>query len=85
MRSQKGEIVMAYDTLVMEAKDLPEDMMEQAVAFIRFLKMTSQKRETEGISGNSDSFCRSVNPLAEDFIAMSEEFDEIQGCFKEYV
>ena len=29
---------MAYDTLVKEAKDLPEEMIEQIIEFMRFLK-----------------------------------------------
>ena len=35
---------MAYDTLVREAKDLPEDMIEQVIDFMRFLKYASKKR-----------------------------------------
>ncbi len=36
---------MAYDTLIREAKDLPEDMIEQAIEFIRYLKYASEKKQ----------------------------------------
>lgn len=37
----KGCVFMAYDTLIKEAKDLPEDMIEQVIDFMRFLKYAS--------------------------------------------
>ena len=62
---------MAYDTLVREARDLPEDMIEQVIDFMRFLKYTSKKEQT--------------NPLADEFISIAEDFDETPECFKEYI
>lgn len=41
----KGCVFMAYDTLIREAKDLPEDMIEQAIEFIRYLKYASEKKQ----------------------------------------
>lgn len=76
---------MAYNTLVREAKDLPEDMIEQAVEFIRFLKYASEKKQTGRFTGNGITFQRSVNPLADDFIAIADDFDETPECFKEYI
>lgn len=54
---------MAYDTLVREAKDLPEDMLEKVIEFMRFLKYASKKEQTEHSISNSIAFHRSVNPL----------------------
>ncbi len=76
---------MAYDTLVREAKDLPEDMLEQVIEFMRFLKYTSKKEQIKHTINNGTAFHRSVNPLADDFISIAEDFDETPECFKEYV
>lgn len=76
---------MAYDTLVREAKDLSEDMIEQVIDFVRFLKYVSQKEQTKHSIDNSMTFRRSINPLADEFIAMAEDFDETPECFKEYI
>lgn len=76
---------MAYDTLVREAKDLPEDMIEKIIEFMRFLKYTSDKEQTKYAIGNDITFHRSMNPLADDFIAIADDFDETPECFKEYI
>ncbi len=76
---------MAYDTLVREARDLPEDMIEQVIDFMRFLKYTSKKEQTKPSISNDVVFCRSVNPLADEFISIAEDFDETPECFKEYI
>ena len=76
---------MAYDTLVREAKDLPEDMIEQVIEFMRFLKYTSKKEQAKYSVGNNVTFHRSMNPLADEFIAIAEDFDETPECFKEYI
>lgn len=76
---------MAYDTLVREAKDLSEDMIEQVIEFIRFLKYASKKEQAKHPISNSMTFHRSVNPLADEFIAIAEDFDETPECFKEYI
>lgn len=76
---------MAYDTLIKEAKDLPEDMIEQAIEFIRFLKYTSENKQTEHFTDHGHTFHRSVNPLANEFISIADDFDETPECFKEYI
>ena len=76
---------MAYDTLVREAKDLPEDMMVQIINFMRFLKYASKKEQTEHSISNDVTFRRSVNPLADEFISIAEDFDKTPECFKEYL
>ena len=76
---------MAYDTLVREARDLPEDMIEQVIDFMRFLKYTSKKEQTKPSISNDAVFRRSVNPLADEFISIAEDFDETPECFKEYL
>ena len=75
---------MAYDTLVKEARDLPEDMIEQIIEFMRFLK-SSKKEQAERSISNNVTFHRSVNPLADEFICIAEDFDETPECFKEYI
>ena len=76
---------MAYDTLVKEAKDLSEDMMEQVIEFMRFLKYTSRNDKAKHFISDDIAFQRSVNPLADEFIAIAEDFDETPECFKEYI
>lgn len=60
---------MAYDTLVREAKDLPEDMIEQVIDFMRFLKYASKKEPTKHSTNNDAIFRRTINPLADEFIS----------------
>lgn len=76
---------MAYDTLVREAKELPEDMIEQVIDFMRFLKQASRKEQAKHSISHDTVFHRSVNPLADEFISMTEDFDETPECFKEYM
>ena len=57
---------MAYDTLVREAKDLPEDMIEQVIDFMRFLKYASKKEQTKHSISNNITLRRTVNPLADE-------------------
>lgn len=84
-RYLEGRVFMAYDTLIREAKDLPEDMIEQAIEFIRFLKYSSEKKRTKYSADNDITFHRSVNPLESEFIAIADDFDETPECFKEYM
>ena len=72
---------MAYDTLVREARDLPEDMIEQVIDFMRFLKYASKKEQTKHSISNNITLRRTVNPLADEFISMAEDFDETPECF----
>lgn len=76
---------MAYDTLVKEAKDLPEDMIEQVIGFMRFLEYASKKEPSKHPVSNDITFHRSVSPLADEFISIAEDFDETPECFKEYI
>ncbi|MBD5537998.1 MAG: DUF2281 domain-containing protein [Lachnospiraceae bacterium] len=76
---------MAYDILLKEAKDLPEDMIEQAIEFIRFLKYAAMQKQAEHTGNGTATFQRSVNPLADEFVSIADDFDETPECFKEYV
>lgn len=76
---------MAYDTLVREAKDLPEDVIEQIIDFMRFLKYTSKKETANHSVYNNTAPHRSINPLADEFISIAEDFDMTPNCFKEYL
>ncbi len=77
--------MMAYDTLVREAKELPEDMIEQVIDFMRFLKYTSRNAQTKHSINKNAAFQRSFSPLADEFVAIAEDFDETPECFKEYL
>ena len=63
---------MAYDTLAREAKDLPEDMIQKVIEFMRFLKYASKKEQTEHSISNNIACHRSVNPLADEFKISTE-------------
>lgn len=76
---------MAYDTLVREAKDLPEDLIEQVIEFMRFLKYASKQQQTSHSANSGITFHRSINPLADEFVMIAEDFDETPECFKEYI
>ena len=54
---------MAYDTLVREAKDLSEDLIEQVIEFMRFLKYASKQRQTGRSAADGTTFQRSINHL----------------------
>ena len=74
---------MAYDTLVQEAKDLPDDILEQTLMFMRFL--SSNFSTTDQVSSFQRSVHRTVNPLADDFISIADDFDATPDCFTEYM
>lgn len=76
---------MAYDILLKEAKDIPEDMIEQAIEFIRFLKYASMQKQAGHTANDTATFQRSVNPLAGEFVSIADDFDVTPECFKEYV
>ena len=76
---------MPYDTLMKEAQELPDDMIEQAVEYIRFLKYMLEKKQAEHFSDSDGMFHRTVNPLADDFISIADDFDETPECMKEYM
>ncbi len=73
---------MAYDTLVREAKDLPEGMIEQVIDFMRFLKYTSNNNQINQSISKDAAFHRSFSPLADEFVEMAEDFDETPECQK---
>ena len=60
-------------------------MIEQVIEFMRFLKYASKKKQTKYPTSNNIAFHRSINPLADEFIAIAEDFDETPECFKEYI
>lgn len=74
----KGCVFMAYDTLIREAKDLSEDMIEQAIEFIRYLKYASEKKQMQHFTGSEHTIHRSVNPLANELIAIADDFDGVR-------
>lgn len=76
---------MAYDILLKEAKDLPEDMIEQAIEFVRYLKSASMRKQAEHTVKDTATFQRSVNPLAGEFVSIADDFDKTPECFKEYI
>ena len=71
---------MPYDTLVKEAKELPQDCIQEVIDFILFLKT----RIAEGNDNNS--FCqRQFDTLMDDSFYMADDFDDTPAEFKEYM
>lgn len=60
-------------------------MIEQVIEFMRFLKYVSKKEQTKHTISSGTTFHKSVSPLANEFIFMTDDFDETPECFKEYV
>ena len=80
---KKQEVIMAYDTLVEEAKDLPDNIVEQTLMFMRFLSSNFTSANQANIS--QQNVHRTVNPLADDFISIADDFDATPDCFAEYM
>lgn len=74
---------MAYETLIREAQNLPEDVVEQTLMFMRFLRLNSVNSVSSSTAFSQTH--RSANPLAEDFISISDDFDATPDCFSEYM
>ena len=47
--------------------------------------MHQKKEQTKHSISNNITLRRTVNPLADEFISMAEDFDETPECFKEYI
>ena len=62
---------MLYDTLIQEAKDLPEEIIAQTLIYMRFLRSQASENASSQASKK-----RSINPLADDFISIADDFDE---------
>ena len=50
---------MLYDTLIQEAKDLPEEIIAQTLIYMRFLRSQASENASSQASKK-----RSINPLA---------------------
>ena len=75
---------MAYETLIEEAKSLPDSIIEQTLMFMRFLR--SNASEEDMVADNTDhTFHRTVSPLAGDFVFMADDFDKTPDCFGDYL
>ena len=53
--------------------------------FYEIFEIPSKKEQTKHSISNNITFRRTVNPLADEFISMAEDFDETPECFKEYI
>ena len=56
---RNGERIMLYDTLIQEAKDLPEEIIAQTLIYMRFLRSQASENASSQASKK-----RSINPLA---------------------
>lgn len=73
---------MLKELLQYELSDLPEDMASQVLTFIRFLKYTYDEKKTVMDNANEK---RAFGMLKDDFISISDDFDETPECFREYM
>jgi len=69
---------MAYDTLVKEAEELSEDKLRKVIEYILLLKTEDSENGTGGHK-------RKLGVYKDEFFYMSEDFDEVPDCFKEYI
>ncbi|MBR0163248.1 MAG: DUF2281 domain-containing protein [Lachnospiraceae bacterium] len=73
---------MVYDTIIEEAKKLPEEGQEKVLNLIYAL-LIPQNDNTRGKT--SKTVTRRGNILAGKLKYMADDFDETPECFKEYV
>ena len=69
---------MAYDTLIKEVAELPEDKIQEVIDFVLFLKTKPSGTEKKGKK-------RELGVFKQDGFYMADDFDETPPCFKEYV
>lgn len=83
--SDEEELIMAYETLIEEARDLPEDTLLEVLDFIVFLKHKNQRnnKQENTIVGRKHRV-RSLGRM-KDKIKMLDGFDEIPAGFEEYM
>ena len=72
---------MAYQAIVEEIKDLPEESQNEILVFIQFLKYRNQQKN----SGAEKKVKRVSNTMAGKLVYMADDFDETPECFKEYM
>ena len=75
---------MAYETLIKEAKELPEEKITEVLDFILFLKNQSANTAVQGYEKKQD-IRRRPNIFAGKLKHIADDFDETPECFKEYM
>lgn len=73
---------MSVDVLVKEAQGLPEEMIRNAVTYLRFLKFTLENTKPQVLPEKKK---RRQAGLWKGQILMSDDFDEPLDDFKEYM
>ena len=69
---------MLTDTLTQEASGLPDEYLNMAINYVRFLQFQyQQKLHKKGT--------RPLGILADKFHSISDDFDETPECFEEYL
>lgn len=68
---------MPIDILTKEASVLPDEYVDMAISYVRFLQ-TQYFQEKKGHKG------RALGILSDKFHSIAEDFDETPECFEEY-
>ena len=69
---------MPIDILTKEASVLPDEYVDMAISYVRFLQ-TQYFKEKKGHKG------RVLGILSDKFHSIADDFDETSECFGEYV
>lgn len=74
---------MAYEAILEEVKDLPEDSQTEVLHFILFLKSKKENEEPKMPSPKKPK--RKFDIMAGKLLYMADDFDETPECFEEYM
>ena len=70
---------MPLDTVVKNATGLSDKYVEMAVTYIRFLQAQAANEASQ------TPVKRTIGSLSDQFISMSDDFDETPDCFEGYL
>jgi len=69
---------MPIDILAKEATGLPDEYVNMAIVYVRFLQSQYHQKLQSGSS-------RPLGVLSGSFHSISDDFDETPDCFEEYI
>ena len=75
---------MAYQAIVEEIKDLPEESQDKVLEFIQFLKYKKKKDDAKKNTKEINAE-QKFDLMAGKLVYMADDFDETPECFKEYM
>ena len=71
---------MPLDVLVKEATGLSDKYVEMALVYIRFLQDQAEKDRS-----SEKKQKRNLGVLSDQFVSISDDFDETPDCFEDYL